>query len=369
MFVLFFEYCGFTSPPKHRTNRLGLFLQQLTNSSKNKTGLYAFVVLMESLSNLDEYESAQKSLACYCESREIPYYLIVNDEENVKGCAMEDYMHQRHCILANFMNTTEHEWFVMLDADMGIINPNQKIDEFIPTNPSTFLVLTNRVMNSEIMAGSYIVRNDPRGRDFLMMWAKSETEYGGRYGRDNAAIHSGIIRNYFPELEANLTKCEYWWELAKRDCWLYLYEVCVRDLLDNRNIPGIKFLRKSYSYVRDGWLTEGKFSRNDFIFHNWKESQRSRPGEFGWWDYQFTNEAFHNLSHCALRKEAELWRYRPGFEIDEKEIRKWLDTWVIKTKNEEILEKRFSRRFDVEKVPDCHWTKTGLVFDEETEEI
>ena len=45
---------------------------------------------MKNRNNIAEYEFAQKTVKCYCESRKIPYYLIVNDEENVKGCTMTD---------------------------------------------------------------------------------------------------------------------------------------------------------------------------------------------------------------------------------------------------------------------------------------
>ncbi|CAJ0922882.1 unnamed protein product, partial [Mesorhabditis belari] len=285
---------------------------------------YAFVALLKNRDNIAEYEFAQKTVKCYCESRKIPYYLLVNDEENVKGCAMEDYMYQRHCILANFMNTTEHEWFVMLDADMGVINPDTSIDKFIPNNESIFLVLTNRVMNSEIMTGSYIVRNDPRGRDFLMMWAKSFEVYRDRFGSDNAAVHSAIVRRYLPKLESSLAKC-------------------------------VQFLEKTYSYVRDGWLTGGKFSQHDFIFHNWKEKVKNNRAAFGWWDYQFTEDAFNNLSLCTSGEEAyQLWRYKPGFRVTVAENRKSLDTWIKNTKKERDRQAKLSQTFNVDSAVNCH---------------
>ncbi|CAJ0577377.1 unnamed protein product, partial [Mesorhabditis spiculigera] len=307
----------------------------------------AFVVLVRDRHNITEYEFAQMTVKCYAESRGIPYFLVDETPENREGCEMEDQMYRRHCILANVMAATNHKWFVMFDADMGIINPRQKIDRFIPKDASTFLVLTNRVMNSEIMTGSYIVRNDKRGRGFLNFWASGDTNYTGLVGSDNAAVHSTLIRKYLPHLEADLKKCETWWRSATAFCRLFLYEVCVRDLLDQHEIPGIQFLPKTYSYVRDGWLTNGKFSEDDFVFHNWKNSVKNNRKAFGAWEFQFDDSAFNDLSWCNDSQSAgELWRYKDGFAVGKDVIRKRLDVWIKNTGTERKRQTRQYQTFN-----------------------
>ncbi|CAJ0559924.1 unnamed protein product, partial [Mesorhabditis spiculigera] len=307
----------------------------------------AFVVLVRDRHNITEYEFAQMTVRCYAESRGIPYFLVDETPENREGCGMEDQMYRRHCILANVMAATNHKWFVMFDADMGIINPRQKIDRFIPKDDATFLVLTNRVMNSEIMTGSYIVRNDKRGRGFLNFWASGDTNYTGLVGSDNAAVHSTLIRKYLPHLEADLKKCETWWRSATAFCRLFLYEVCVRDLLDEHEIPGIQFLPKTYSYVRDGWLTNGKFSDDDFVFHNWKNSVKNNRKAFGTWEFQFDDSAFSDLSWCNTSQSAgELWRYKDGFAVGKDVIRKRLDVWIKNTGTERRRQTRQYQTFN-----------------------
>ncbi|CAJ0944726.1 unnamed protein product, partial [Mesorhabditis belari] len=241
----------------------------------------AIVVVIANRAHIKrKYETAQKSLQCYCESRGLPYYLIVRDEWEIENasrntsCLMGDFMYQRHCILVDLMKKSRHEWFLMIDADMGVINPNQSFYNFLPklNDKELFAVFSDRDYSSEIMAGTYLARNNEKGKDFLMSWARSWNRYMGGENLDNGALPVMILRKYLPHLEAETSKCELWWKASRRHwCRYLLYVICTRILIDNHPIAGLKFLPKTRSYYRDGWLTGGKFSSEDFLLHGWKE--------------------------------------------------------------------------------------------------
>ena len=68
-------------------------------------------------------------------------------------------MFRRHCHVANWMAAhPEFSWLLFLDADMAVVNPRHRIEEFIDKDNE--LVFIDRLFNNEIMAGSYLARWD-----------------------------------------------------------------------------------------------------------------------------------------------------------------------------------------------------------------
>ena len=66
-------------------------------------------------------------------------------------------MFQRHCITVNLLRDhPEIPYLLFMDADMGVVNPNHFIEDYI--EPGYDILFYERIMNSEITAGNYIVK-------------------------------------------------------------------------------------------------------------------------------------------------------------------------------------------------------------------
>uniref|UniRef100_A0AC35G022 Nucleotide-diphospho-sugar transferase domain-containing protein n=1 Tax=Panagrolaimus sp. PS1159 TaxID=55785 RepID=A0AC35G022_9BILA len=174
------------------------------------------LVVIDQLQSLKNYDLAQDTVTCYC--RKFKYKLIRiamdRNPELRKKCPQKDFMFQRHCVTINVLrDNPELEYILFLDADMGIINPNHLIEEYI--NPKFDILFYERIFNFEVMAGSYIVKNTPYSITFLKDWIEYENKLPDSFhGTDNAAIHQILVDWYNPNDKRDL-KCRLIWEESK----------------------------------------------------------------------------------------------------------------------------------------------------------
>lgn len=68
-------------------------------------------------------------------------------------------MFRRHCAVVEFLkDNTDIDYILFLDADMGVVNPNHLIEEYIYPNLEANLIFYERLFNFEIAASSYIAK-------------------------------------------------------------------------------------------------------------------------------------------------------------------------------------------------------------------
>ncbi|KAH7723871.1 Protein F32H2.11 [Aphelenchoides avenae] len=285
-------------------------------------------VVIDKPGQLEDYRLAHDSVKCYCDHHQYPFYLIVLEGNGTlaSACPQEDFMFRRHCVVAHFLERHQQdiEWLLFLDADMGVINPNHTIEEFV--NGSFDMIFYERSFNDEIMAGSYIARNTAYARSFLMDWAhyyyKTPQSF---HGTDNGAIHSLFLDKFCAGCSLKAAECLKIWAGSKNYGDLSLYTSCVRAVLGLRNNFDDKvLLRTGYAnggyWARDGWLTGSEWAPSDFILHGWQMHKLDWPRtNFAWWQTPFTKHDF-DFPKCTTDAAYENWSYNGTFMRDDRHI-------------------------------------------------
>ena len=58
--------------------------------------------------------------------------------------------------MAEILQMNNYDYVVFVDSDMGVINPNRSIEEFLIDDKH--LIFYNRIFNIEVAAGGYIAK-------------------------------------------------------------------------------------------------------------------------------------------------------------------------------------------------------------------
>ncbi|KAI6180287.1 hypothetical protein M3Y98_00703700 [Aphelenchoides besseyi] len=283
-----------------RRNSKSLFIPVTVERTAENRQEIAIVVIVADNKKAEEYVLARSTLRCYAQAHDY-VMLEVNLKENYTDvCPGHDFYFRRHCVLTKIMNEySQIEWFLFLDADAGVVNPNHLIEEY--TNREADMIFYNRLWNYEITSGSYLARNSAFSRDFLRHWSSYEhkVKLGTKHGTDKGALHE-VFLDFFCSTCAprRRSECIELWHNSHTLSDLLHYESCAREILGpaewfrsgNGTVRQLSLGRGYWS--RDAFLTDSKWSDDDFMIHGWKEIRRNEQ-----WKNVFAGESL-DPSNC-----------------------------------------------------------------------
>uniref|UniRef100_A0A0N5CA20 Nucleotid_trans domain-containing protein n=1 Tax=Strongyloides papillosus TaxID=174720 RepID=A0A0N5CA20_STREA len=297
------------------------------------------IISIVNTDDLSNYELAYQTTKCYSLVYGYDFITVnINYYKNILSkCNQTDFMFKRHCFLSYYLKEIipYSKYVLFIDADIGVINPTHNLTKYLPIKDEEIL-FEERIFNYEISAGSYFVKNDVYARDLLLKWANFEKFIPNAFsGSDNVALHPFLFKYLPPKYKNHSVVCQNLWETSQTYNDLERYVACLRYFmknyfietknlndeeyyLDNGKIKIIKKLSKR-KWVRDVWLTESKFSDNDFMLHGLKKSAINSNAFASWTQIIYLNN--YNISKCKSETFYENWVYNWNFMTTNVEIK------------------------------------------------
>ncbi|GMR56767.1 hypothetical protein PMAYCL1PPCAC_26962, partial [Pristionchus mayeri] len=179
------------------------------------------------------------SVKCY--SALHGYALSIEYDDKFEECAVhKDKFFRRHCHIHRLMITeiSEGDWMLFLDSDVGVVNPNRLVEEYIEEGYEIYLF--DRFYNWEY-AAQYMVKNNERGRDWVKQFAMFEFKLPHSFhGTDNGALHP-LMLNYLvaeasdPKRRSRLVDvCLSIWNSCSSYDDLFSMQACTRMVIGER---------------------------------------------------------------------------------------------------------------------------------------
>eukprot|EP00730_Choanoeca_flexa_P017606 TRINITY_DN8499_c0_g1_i1.p1 TRINITY_DN8499_c0_g1~~TRINITY_DN8499_c0_g1_i1.p1 ORF type:complete len:375 (+),score=32.34 TRINITY_DN8499_c0_g1_i1:831-1955(+) len=125
------------------------------------------ILVMNTAATGSKYEQNLASLECYAASHNYSLRVIEQTEE-FPQCEKYNAWWARHCFLIEVMK--EADWWLMLDADVVIVQ-DKCLEDYIADAPlSTSVILQQRYHKNSICACLYLIKNSREGLEFLKRW-------------------------------------------------------------------------------------------------------------------------------------------------------------------------------------------------------
>uniref|UniRef100_A0A8R1IB94 Glycosyltransferase family 92 protein n=1 Tax=Caenorhabditis japonica TaxID=281687 RepID=A0A8R1IB94_CAEJA len=291
----------------------------------------AIVMVVTSDTKFENYDIAIQSVRCYSRIHNYEFILAVDTDFN---CEHKDNFFRRHCVSAKILPLFDAIAF--LDADIGIINPKRKIEEYMQDGID--IVFYDRFYNWEVVAGSYIAKNTQYAIDLLNDFADYEFKLPNSFhGTDNGALHIFLAEKLFPNARIQIEICQQVYNKSKDYDDLFTYEACIRAIWGTGTDFG-----KGTGWARDGWLTSMLWHEDlDFMIHGWKTEQLeetpnvtiklNQEGRNRW--YNPLGGPIHLLK-CSPQNMT--WSYDPRLLGDKEEILKCLEKFEKEVARDQV---------------------------------
>lgn len=222
------------------------------------------------------------SQRCYAEHHGYDFEVI--DPKDYPRCSkFKDFFFRKHCSVARFLEKQQQDYILFVfDGDNPVVWLERSLDHWLQEVSATDVVLYERWMNNEIMAGNYAVRNSQFGIEFLDGWAAFEEELpkAGYHSSDNGAIHLHILRALGLRNEKPCT--QHWSHLGSDKNYMdeyYAFVSCTRLVMGvprRWKVAGthrITMLPRGHSWAIDGGDADSKVSSVGAISHHGQKTE------------------------------------------------------------------------------------------------
>ncbi|EFO99261.1 hypothetical protein CRE_17940 [Caenorhabditis remanei] len=252
--------------------------RNLSSKDKIASDKIAILIVLSEGVKRDYYKIAIDSVECYAKAH--GYQFILTDD-NGYGCDyLKEKYFRRHCVITKIL--PKYEAILHIDADIGVVNPNRKLQELLDENID--ITFYDRHFSPEIAIGSYLAKNTSYAMEIIKDFSEYERKLPNSFhGTENGALHIFLAEKLFPHNLIELELCRQAWRSSQNVADQFSYTACIRTLFGaNTDFGKVRILRKGTGHVRDDWLTSGIWSPyHDFMLHGWKmdqlEKTPSRP--------------------------------------------------------------------------------------------
>uniref|UniRef100_A0A0N5B4K1 Glycosyltransferase family 8 protein n=1 Tax=Strongyloides papillosus TaxID=174720 RepID=A0A0N5B4K1_STREA len=255
------------------------------------------------------YEQAIETVKCYSWHYNYTFAILSLEKvsEFIYNCVYFDFFFLRHCIVANYAQKYKNQikYIVFIDGDVGVVNPVHKLENYLPKDQKDILFY-DRIFNSEIAAGSYIIRNTLLARSFLKFFA--DYEYKMPKTKDGRCMK---IYNYAKGFDQNMLFVS---------CMRYILNLMdeTPNDIDYHTYEGgkIKIVKKfsKKRWARDAWLTYYTFCDDELFHHSWKQKDIKINKNV------FKGRFLANEKICKSSDFLKLWDYDESFKKNCKNI-------------------------------------------------
>ncbi|CAB04382.2 Nucleotide-diphospho-sugar transferase domain-containing protein [Caenorhabditis elegans] len=229
----------------------------------------AIVIVITDDTDPENYRVALDSMECYCKIHNYDFVLALDTGYN---CTHTDKFFRRHCVVAKILS--DYDAILYLDADVGVVNPERKIEEFLEDGID--ITFVNRFYNWEIAAGYYLARNTEYAVGLLNDFADYEFKLPeGSIGTDNVALHLFLSEKLLPNSTLEVDLCRKVFNASQNFADLFSFEACIKTYFGVATHFGkVRIMKKGTGWARDGWLTSMVWHPElDFMLHGWKTNE------------------------------------------------------------------------------------------------
>lgn len=245
------------------------------------------------------FEVSIASLRCYAQRHH--YEFIVLDPNRFPRCSQRDFFFRKHCTVARFLESKPPNYILfVMDGDNPAVLLDRGLDDWIAEAAATDVVVYERWMNNEIMAGNYAVRNSEWGIEFCDGWASYDQvdQPRGFHSSDNGAIHLHLLRALrIAKWRPCATK---WSELATGSLDPYYeFVTCTRLLMGAPRrwkldgVYRVTILPRGHAWSIDGLAANTKISSIGAVTHH---GQKTRENYLQYFTSEFVSHEEHACS-------------------------------------------------------------------------